>query len=174
MLNISFDFDESTHKVSNLKVTNKEVPELKITGPYDLRVLGNTIQLTSDAVSKLGASTGDRIAINYWYNGNSDSYPIISKAEIFTDGMSGNKLAKSKTFAFRGEQRETLLKYGSVFSFEQWRDKTGKVKDGVFKLIPVKEDDSHSEEDIVRFEEAAIESITQKEIEDDAEWLMSL
>lgn len=58
--------------------------------------------------------------------------------------------------------------------FEQWVDKTGKVKDGVFKLIPVKEDDSNSEIATLAFEEALVENMSQKELEDDAEWLMSL
>ena len=172
MFNISFDFDETTHKVSNLKVIEKE--EVKeIISPYDLKVLDNKIQLTSDALDKLTVSIGDRIAINYWYNGPSDAYPIISEASVLGD-VEGNKLVKSKTFSFRGDQRDTLLKYGSVFSFEEWKDKTGKIKEGVFKLIPVTEDDSRSEVATVDFEEALVENISQKEIEDDTEWLMSL
>ena len=67
MLNISFDFDESTHKVSNVKVIEKQglVEELEQYGECDLQVLDNKIQLTSDAANKLGVVTGDRIAINY-------------------------------------------------------------------------------------------------------------
>ena len=172
MLNISFDFDESTHQVSNLQVI-KVQPEPIIEGPFDLKVLDGKLQLTSEAVKKLGAVTKDRIAINYWYAGPNNAYPIISKADIF-DGVEGNQLTKSKTLSFRGEQRETLLKYGTVFSFEQWKDKTGKVKENVFKLIPVKEDDSHSDEKIITIEENNIENINQNELEDDAEWLMEL
>lgn len=173
MLNISFDFDESTHKVSNLKIIEKEIIEPKIEGPYDIQILDNKIQLTSDAVEKLGVVVGDRIAINYWYSSPNDAYPIISKADVF-EGVEGLKLNKSKTLAFRGEQRDTLLKYGTVFSFEEWRDKTGKVKEKVFKLNPVKEDDSRSDEKIVAIEEATVENMSQKELEDDAEWLMEL
>lgn len=172
MLNISFDFDESTHQISNLQVT-KTQSEPIIEGPFDLKVLDGKLQLTSDAVKKLGAVTKDRIAINYWYAGPNNAYPIISKADVF-DGVDGNQLTKSKTLAFRGEQRETLLKYGTAFSFEEWRDKTGKVKEKVFKLSPVKEDDSHSDEKIVAIEEATVENMSQKELEDDAEWLMEL
>lgn len=67
MFKISFDFDESTHKVSNIKVIEKQelVEELEQYGEYDLQVLDNKIQLTSDAANKLGVVTGDRIAINY-------------------------------------------------------------------------------------------------------------
>ena len=177
MLNISFDFDESTHKISNLKVIEKEkltIPEIEVIENYDLKILDNKIQLTSEAIDKLGITIGDRVSINYWYAGPNNAYPIISKSGVFDDGVEGNKLIKSKTFSFRGEQRDTLLKYGTVFSFEEWKDKTGKVKDGVFKLIPVKEDDREIEEQILTLEEADIEEITQSEIEDDANWLFEL
>lgn len=117
MLNISFDFDESTHQVSNLQVT-KIQSEPIIEGPFDLKVLDGKLQLTSDAVKKLGAVTKDRIAINYWYAGPNSAYPIISKADVF-DGVDGTQLTKSKTLSFRGEQRDTLLKYGTAFSFEE-------------------------------------------------------
>lgn len=67
MFKISFDFDESTHKVSNVKVIEKQelVEELEQYGEYDLQVLDNKIQLTSEAINKLGVIVGDRIAINY-------------------------------------------------------------------------------------------------------------
>lgn len=67
MFKISFDFDESTHKVSNVKVIEKQelVDELEQYEEYDLQVLDNKIQLTSDAANKLGVVTGDRVAINY-------------------------------------------------------------------------------------------------------------
>ena len=67
MLNISFDFDESTHQISNLKVIEKEFikSEIEIIKNYDLQILDNKIQLTSEAVQKLNAIVGDRIAINY-------------------------------------------------------------------------------------------------------------
>lgn len=177
MLNVSFDFDETTHKVTNIKVAEKQElikRELEEYRSYDLQVLDNKIQLTSEAVEKLGVIASDRISINYWYAGPNNVYPIISKADVFTDGVDGLKLTKSKTLAFRGEQRDTLLKYGSLFLFEEWRDKTGEVKDGVFKLIPVKEDDSRSEETIVAIEEAAVNAMNQKELEDDADWLFEL
>lgn len=67
MFKISFDFDESTHKVSNIKVIEKQelVEELEQYGEYDLQVLDNKIQLTSEAINRLGVIVGDRIAINY-------------------------------------------------------------------------------------------------------------
>ena len=174
MLNISFDFDETTRKISNFKVVDFEKPstiEKEIISDFDLQVLDNKIQLSSEAINKLQAEIGDRIAINYWHKGVSDDYPIISKSEIFTDGLDGNSLRKSKTFSFRGEQREWLLRYGSNFVFEEWKDKTGKVKEGVFKLIPVKEDDTSSEVKEIEHLEKEIETITPENIEDDLSFL---
>lgn len=63
MLKISFDFDETTQKVSNLKVVNTSVKAS--TKEYDLEVDENKLNLTSDAVEKLGAVAGDRISVNY-------------------------------------------------------------------------------------------------------------
>jgi hypothetical protein len=63
MLKISFDFDETTQKVSNLKVVNTSVKAS--TKEYDLEVDENKLNLTSDAIEKLGAVAGDRISVNY-------------------------------------------------------------------------------------------------------------
>ena len=64
MFKISFNFDENTKKVSNVKVelSNSVNP---ITKPFDLIVEDNKISLTSNAVDKLGAVAGDRISVNY-------------------------------------------------------------------------------------------------------------
>ena len=122
MLNISFTFDESTHKISNLNV--KEIkkyikPETYVSEEYDLEILDNKIQLSPNALVKLNAVPNDRITINYWYVGPNKSYPIISKADVFDNGVDGNRLTKSKTFSFRGEQRDILLKFGTKFIFEE-------------------------------------------------------
>lgn len=67
MFNISFDFDENTQKVSNLKVVGREsvIKELESYKNFDIQVLDNKIQLSSEAVTKLEAVAGDRISINY-------------------------------------------------------------------------------------------------------------
>lgn len=65
---------------------------------------------------------------------------------MFTDGTDGSKLTKSRTISFRGQQRDTLLKFGSAFCFEEFVDKNGDVKPFVYKLVPVKEDVESVEE----------------------------
>ena len=62
MLRISFEFDEVSQKISNLKV---ESANAIVNKSYDLRVDDNKIELTSSAVNKLKAVAGDRISVNY-------------------------------------------------------------------------------------------------------------
>ncbi len=94
MLKISFDFDESTQKVTNVKVTKSNSTTPASTNGEDLVVEENKLVLTTDAVNKLGAVAGDRISINYWTVDNQTTYPIISKSEVFTDGANGKFFVK--------------------------------------------------------------------------------
>lgn len=64
-LKISFDFDESTQKVTNVKVTKSNSTITASTKSYDLVVEENKLVLTTEAINKLGAVAGDRISINY-------------------------------------------------------------------------------------------------------------
>lgn len=138
MLRISFDFDETTQKVSNLKVINSSVQAS--TKQYDMEVDENKLNLTSNAIEKLGAVAGDRISVNYWTVDNQTTYPIISKSDVFTDGSDGNKMTKKGTISFKGQQRTSLLKFGSLFTFSEFKDKSGEVRDDVFILTPVEDD----------------------------------
>lgn len=64
-LKISFDFDESTQKVTNVKVTKSNSTITASTKSYDLVVEENKLVLTTEAINKLGAVAGDRISVNY-------------------------------------------------------------------------------------------------------------
>ena len=164
MLKISFDFDETTQKVSNLKVVNTSVKASA--KEYDLEVDENKLNLTSDAVEKLGAVAGDRISVNYWTVDNQTTYPIISKADVFTDGSDGNKMTKKGTVSFKGQQRTSLLKFGSLFTFSEFKDKNGEVMDNVFILTPVEDDRTtiNEEPDFVE-EKESVEELNETTVE---------
>lgn len=162
MLRISFEFDEVSQKISNLKV---ESANAIVNKAYDLRIDDNKIELTSSAVNKLKAIAGDRISVNYWTVDNQTTYPIISKSEVFTDGADGNKLTKKGTVSFKGQQRTSLLKFGSLFTFSEFKDKNGEVKDNVFILTPVDDSSSQSENDFTDVKES-IEELEGSGVED--------
>jgi hypothetical protein len=138
MLKISFDFDETTKKVSNMKVVtiSKEVEELPT-----IEVLDNKSKLSDSALKKMGVSADDRLSVEYWTVDNQTTFPIIGKSEVFTDSENGNRLTKSKTLSFKGQQRTILLEYGNFFRLEEF-------KENMYKLVPInlEEDDLKNEE----------------------------
>ena len=137
MLKISFDLDEITKKISNLKVVSISNEVLE---SATIEVLDNKLKLSKAAVDMLGASANDKVTINYWTVDNELTFPVIGKAEAFTDSDGGNRLTRSNTISYRGQQRDILLEYGSLFTLESF-------KDGIFKLNKVKiEDDSLNNE----------------------------
>ena len=163
MLKISFDFDEITQKVSNVKVITSE--SKTTTKQYDVEVDENKLNLTPSAVDKLGAVAGDRIAINYWTVDNQTTYPIISKADVFTDGSDGNKITKKGTISFKGQQRTSLLKFGSLFTFSEFKDKSGEIRDDVFILTPVEDDRTTLNEEDFEEEKEFVEVLDSNDSE---------
>lgn len=127
MLKISFDLDEVTKKISNLKVTS--ISNEILESPT-VEVLDNKLKLSKAAIKLLGANAKDKIAVNYWTVDDELTFPVIGKAESFTDSDGGNVLTKSGTVSYRGQQRTILLEYGSLFTLETF-------KDGMFKLNPI-------------------------------------
>lgn len=137
MLKISFDLDETTKKISNLKVISISNEILE---SATIEVLDNKLKLSKSAIDMLGASANEKITINYWTVDNELTFPVIGKAETFTDSDGGNRLTRSNTISYRGQQRDILLEYGSLFTLEPF-------KDGIFKMSKVKlEDDSLNSE----------------------------
>ena len=67
MLKISFDFDETTKKVSNLTVTNSTSVTVKrdTTGKAIVEVTANKLIISDTALAFLDANPEDRISINY-------------------------------------------------------------------------------------------------------------
>ena len=165
MLKISFDFDEVTKKVSNVKVSSSVSGKQESPKEYDLEVAENKLVLTSDAIGRLGAVAGDRVAVNYWTVDNTTTYPIISKADLFTDGADGNKLTQKGTISFKGQQRTSLLKFGTLFKFTEFKDKSGTVKDKVFVLTPVEDNRETIGENVFEDEKDAAQELNS-ELED--------
>ncbi len=138
MFTISFDFDETTKKITNLKVISidKSLP----TSDNYIEVQDNKLKLGKEAISLLEANPGDRIQVNYWTVNNQETFPVIGKSAIFTDMTGGNALTKSDTVSFRGNQRTVLLEYGNLFKLEPF-------KSGMFKLAPIESEIDNLEQE---------------------------
>lgn len=113
-----------------------------------IAVLDNKLQLSKEAIKLLDASSGDRIAINYYTLDPENTFPVIGKSEVFTDRSDGNRLTKSNTVSFRGAQKEILLSYGKFFNLEPFKN--------YFKMVKVEEE---SENDPLQEEEQDLSNI---------------
>lgn len=160
MLNISFNFDEVTQKVSNLKVTSLSKVNLDEGEPL-VQLMDNKIKLTPKTVEMIGAKVGDRIQINYWTENNHNTFPLIGRSEVFTDKEEGCKLTGSNTVSFRGNKNSTLKIYGNLFKLEPF-------KDGMFKLVKVEE-----ENDSMENEQKELEDLNSSEIDEEINDIMS-
>ena len=168
MLKISFDFDELTQKVSNLKVESQKASAKE----FDMEVEENKITLTSEAINKLGAVAGDRLSVNYWTVDNETTYPIISKSDVFTDGAGGNKLTQKGTISFKGQQRTSLLKFGNLFKFTEFTDKQGKVRDDVFVLTPIENEKLSDDEVNFKQEQEIAKELDSDRVEDEIDTIL--
>lgn len=94
----------------------------------EVYVTANQLILSPETIKLLEVSVGDRIAINYYQIDDFKTIPLISKAEIFADKLSGNKVTKNNTISFRGDKNKILSEYGTKFYLKQF-------KANIFQLI---------------------------------------
>ena len=65
MFKISFEFDETSKQVSNIKVTEIEKPVDNTVYDYELIIEENKLRLLPPAIKKLGVVANDRISVQY-------------------------------------------------------------------------------------------------------------
>lgn len=138
-MKVSFEFDPKTKKITNLLIQDQ--PEINIALPT-IRIEDNKLIFSKSAIELIGVKVGERIAINYWTVNNQETFPVIGKSSVFGDSDNGLKLTKSNTIAFRGQNRTSLLMYGSIFLIESFKDNMFKLVKLEQEKIDLKEDDS--------------------------------
>ena len=116
MFNIQFNFNPETQEILNLRVIDLN----KKSNPI-VKIEDNKLIMSSDAITLLQVFAGDRITINYYAVSPEKTFPVIGKSELFTDANGGCKLTKSNTILFKGNQRKTLMEYGSLFRLEPFK-----------------------------------------------------
>lgn len=173
MFKISFDFDEITGTVTNMKVNKSDgvkirggfnaSPNVQPTDVPDIVVEENRLLISPSALATMDVKADDRISIQYWNEGIGSAFPIIGKAQVFTSKLDGNRVSKTGTVSFRGEKRATLLEFGDSFNLEPF-------KEGIWKLIPTTEKDSESD---LTNEVTDLENLNNSEIEKEIENLLS-
>lgn len=107
-------------------------------------VKDNKLILSKEAAKALCVSANDRVAVHYWTVDKNNTFPVIGRADVF-GSVDGNRVTKSNTVSFRGEQKEILLGYGSQFTIEPFKD--------YFKMVPFETKKDVFEEELAYLEE---------------------
>jgi hypothetical protein len=173
---LNFDYDPETDTISNITVVSEgSISEIKKTRKSTKKVKDdsnlpmvtreeNKLVLNSKLIELLGLVHEDRVGLAYKKIGKIN-YPVLGKAETFGDKASGNKLTKTNTVAFRGNNNIVLAEYGTTFDVEL-------CDEGYVKLIPL---DKPMKEDLTVQEavktismEIITEDDTDYELEDEA------
>ena len=133
-LMLTLDIDPNTHEVTIVK---QEVAKEKIkkynpksnnkssdnTSTPIITLESNKYILNQAACDMLNVSYEDRLEIKYKKIGNL-IFPVIGRNECFgTQG--GNKLTKSLTVSYRGENNKTLSEYGDSFILNPYNEIPG-------------------------------------------------
>ena len=143
MFKISFNFDETSKTISNLKCEQISQERKIVSNGLPIVEVGeNKLIISPEALSLINVNPGDRVSVNYIQKSKELTIPVIGKSELFADQDAGNKLTKSNTVSFKGKQRTILLEYGSIFNLKETNKK------GVYQLISTNEDNSPELTDI--------------------------
>lgn len=132
-ISLTFDIDTDSGDVTNVKcqvegqikrkTTTKKKDE--VIEPHSLiDRLDTKLVFNNKSLIELGIEAGDRVDIKY------EKIKGILKPVIDVSGEKGNKLTKTQTVAFKGNQNTVLAEFGDQFTLEPF-------KDGMFRLIQV-------------------------------------
>lgn len=135
---VTFDVNDETGEVTNVKTqvegevkrrtttTKKKDVVKELEDVAKITREENKITLNNKAVADIGIEYGDRVFIIYEKDKTTNSlFPVIGRSD-----ETGNKITKSNTIAFKGNQNVALAEFGSEFTIESF-------KDDMWKLVPL-------------------------------------
>lgn len=129
-ISLNFDVDTETGDVTNVKcqvegqvkrkTTTKKKSEVE--EPYSvIERLETKLSLNNKAISELGIEPGDRVDVIY------EKVKGVLKPFVQVGGEKGNKLTKTNTVAFKGNQNIVLAEFGDQFTLEPHSENTFKL-----------------------------------------------
>lgn len=139
---VTFEYDTETETVANVqcsvdgiekkkRTTTKKKSETAdevATEPLITREETKLV-FNSKAVEIMQIEYEDRIAVKWEPDKvNKRLFPVIGKASSFDENQSGNKVTKSNTIAYKGNQNTILKEVGDIFTIEEYMP-------GIWKLL---------------------------------------
>lgn len=105
----------STPRAKKVKDDGEEEPMI--------HVIEGKLQFNNKAIELTGFQADDRVLIQFEKKGKTTS-PVVCLDD------KGNRMTKTSTVSFKGQQREHLLEYGTDFKLEAYEG-----RDGMFKML---------------------------------------
>ena len=135
---ITFDIETETGDVTNVKtqVEGEVKRRTTTTRKKDVvKELEDTIKIVREegklvfnnrAVADMHFEAGDRIVIKY-EKGDKTLFPVIGTDLAFDEEGSGNKMTKSQSISYKGNQNTVLAEFGDEFTVEPYQDNVWKL-----------------------------------------------
>lgn len=135
---ITFDIETETGTVTNVKTQVEGEVKRRTTTTRKKEVvkeLEDTVSIVREegklvfnnrAMADLKIEAGDRIVIKY-EKGDKSLFPVIGTDFAFNEEGSGNKMTKSQTISYKGNQNTVLAEFGDEFTVEKYQDDIWKL-----------------------------------------------
>lgn len=135
---ITFDIETETGTVTNVKTQVEGEVKRRTTTTRKKEVvkeLEDTVSIVREdgklvfnnrAMADLKIEAGDRIVIKY-EKGDKSLFPVIGTDFAFNEEGSGNKMTKSQTISYKGNQNTVLAEFGDEFTVEEYQDNIWKL-----------------------------------------------
>lgn len=135
---ITFDIETETGTVTNVKTQVEGEVKRRTTTTRKKEVvkeLEDTVSIVREdgklvfnnrAMADLKIEAGDRIVIKY-EKGDKSLFPVIGTDFAFNEEGSGNKMTKSQTISYKGNQNTVLAEFGDEFTVEKYQDNIWKL-----------------------------------------------
>jgi hypothetical protein len=135
---ITFDIETETGTVTNVKTQVEGEVKRRTTTTRKKEVvkeLEDTVSIVREdgklvfnnrAMADLKIEAGDRVVIKY-EKGDKSLFPVIGTDFAFNEEGSGNKMTKSQTISYKGNQNTVLAEFGDEFTVEEYQDNIWKL-----------------------------------------------
>lgn len=135
---ITFDIETETGTVTNVKTQVEGEVKRRTTTRSKKEVvkeLEDTVSIVREegklvfnnrAMADMKIEAGDRIVIKY-EKGDKSLFPVIGTDFAFNEEGSGNKMTKSQTISYKGNQNTVLAEFGDEFTVEEYQDNIWKL-----------------------------------------------
>lgn len=142
---LTFDFETETGEVTNVKsqIEGEVKKKTTTTRKKDVvKELENQVLIIREegklifnnrAIADMNLEAGDRVVIKY-EQGDKKLFPVIGTDLAFNEEGTGNKMTKSQTISYKGNQNMVLAEFGDEFTIEEYQD-------NIWKLITTKENE---------------------------------